>query len=154
MNDFNAICFEHLKVLAKGYTTGDFSELFERLADDCVWESMDVLYPRTGYEVVKAYYEEKGKLFIQNNSCPQTAIIVELDGNLNMESDITDEQGKSLSRVGLLYNHGELCLYMEQKLENETATSLVRITLNSDYKIRRIDMCEPSFFSFRRYGEK
>ena len=90
---------------------------------------------------------------MREGDCCPTATIVELVGNLNMGKPVQDGSDRPKPRVGLLYDHGELCLYMMQIVDGEKLDSILKLTLADDGKIARIDMCDTGFFSFRKFEE-
>ena len=148
--NYSVFCL--LNLLSKGYKTGNFSKVFPELAEDCVWESQWVLEPMRGRKEIIAYLEKKGETLIKSGSFP-TCSIQELIGNLNaVESQNIIVNGKSeKGSVGLYYPSGELCLLMEQTLDDEKIQVLLRITLDDDQKISRVDICDSDFFKFRMF---
>ena len=143
--------FKYLGMLYEGYKTGNFSELFPYLAKDCVFESQWVLTPNIGYDAIVEYLNGKGATLQRTKAFPSCEIM-ELIGNINIVNDVekhTNDGEISHGGVGLYYEAGELCLLMEQKKEEETIGALIRMQLNDDETIKRIDLCDPALFQYR-----
>lgn len=143
--------FKYLGILGKGYETGEFSKLFPYLAKDCVFESQWVLTPNTGYDEIVEYLNGKGATLQRMKAFPSCKI-VELIGNTNIVNDAemhTNDGEINHGGVGLYYEAGELCLLMEQKKEEETIGVIIRMQLNDDEAIKRIDLCDPVLFQHR-----
>lgn len=148
----NYRAFDILRLLSEGYETGDFSKVFSELAEDCVWESQWVLEPMRGSKEIIAYLDKKGEALIKSYSFPICSI-QELVGNLNtVKSQNIIVNGKSeKGSVGLYYPSGELCLLMEQELDDEKIQVLLRIKLDDNQKVSRVDICDPIFFKYRAF---
>jgi hypothetical protein len=58
---------------------------------------------------------------------------------------------KKYGSFGLLYNSGELCLLMEQTIDDKTNGVMLCIKLTDDYKIARVDLCNPELFQYRDF---
>ncbi len=149
----NSRLFDVLAALKKGYRTGEFGDLFPFLAEDCVMESQWVMTPNTGYDAVVSYFTHKGKSIADSNSFPECSV-VELIGNINPVRNakvrLNGEAPKPAS-IGLFYDAGKLCLYMEQTLNGETNGVLADVTLNKEGMVKRIDICMPELFNFRAF---
>lgn len=148
----NEMLYPVLSALRTGYETGDFSSLFPFLASDCVMESMWVLTPNTGYDAVVEYLTGKGRT-LARNGCFPCCTFVELVGSLNpVRSASLSLNGGAPSRgsVGLAYKDGKLCLYMSQTLNGETHGVIVDVRLDADGMVKRIDLCMPELFNFRK----
>ena len=144
--------YEYLTILGKGYETGDFSELFPLLSEDCVFESQWVLYPNVGYEVIVDYLTGKGRTLKRTQSFPSCSV-QELVGNINYirNANFTVNGEKQKGAFGLYYDDGELCLLMHQILNGETNDVIVRLKVDEENKIKRIDLCMPELFRFKPY---
>ncbi len=142
--------FEYLEILGDGYETGDFSMLLPHLAKDCVFESQWVTTPNTGYDEIAEYLFEKGSP-LQRKKAFSSCDIMELTGSVkNAEIHINDSAPKDCT--GLEYEAGELCLLLEQETEEEEEEKIsviVRIQLNDDDAIKRIDLRDPALFQYR-----
>ena len=148
----DTIMYTYLEAFEKGYSSGDFSEVFPYLAEDCVMESQWVLTPNEGYQVVVDYLTGKGETLKRTGSFPSCSI-VELVGDMNLIKDANFHVNgeKTHGSFGLLYNSGELCLLMEQTIDDKTNGVMLRIKLTNDYKIARIDLCDPELFQYRDF---
>lgn len=144
------LTYDYLMLLSEGYETGDFSPVFPHLAKDCVMESQWVLTPNEGYDAVVSYLNGKGDALKKTSSFPSCSI-EELVGNINTVKNIGMHVNgeKQQGTVGLWYPTGELCLLMEQKTGDKTTGVILRIKLNDDEKIARIDLCMPELFRHR-----
>lgn len=147
------LAYRYLEILKEGYEKGDFSKLFPFLAKDCVYESQWVLTANTGYEEVVDYLTKKG-IAIQNSRAFPICSIQELVGNMhpikNAKVHINGDAAQCAT-ASLYYPSGELCLLMEQALENEMVRTILRIQINAEGRIKRIDMCMPELFRYRLY---
>ena len=146
------LIYEYLEIISDGYEKGDFEPLFPYLAEDCVFESQWVLTPNTGYEAVVSYLTSKGKTLKESGSFP-SCYIQELVGNINTvkDIDINVNGEKQHGSVGLHYPSGELCLLMRQDIDDKTNDVILRIKLNDNEKISRIDLCMPELFKYRDF---
>lgn len=149
----NRRLFDVLSALAKGYSTGDFDDLFPFLARDCVMESQWVLIPNTGYDEIVYYYTGKGETFKKTKSFSQCRI-VELIGDSNPvrceKVHLNDGPAKPAS-VCLIYPPGKLCLLAEQELDGQTNCMIIDVKLNDVGLVKRIDLCMPEFFRYRDF---
>ena len=149
----NSRRYDVLCALAKGYETGDFSELFPFLAKDCVLESQWVLTPNTGYDAVVSYLTGKGKTLVKYE-CLADCSIVELVDNcrpVKMPRVIVNGEAPKQAYVGLMYTPGTLCLLMKQTLDGETNSVLVDVSIDDEGMVKRIDLCMPELFRFRPF---
>ena len=148
----DAILYTYLEAFEKGYCSGDFSSVFPYLDEDCVMESQWVLTPNEGYQAVVDYLTGKGETLKRTGSFPSCSI-VELVGDMNLIKDANFHVNgeKTHGSFGLLYNSGELCLLMEQTIDDKTNGVMLRIKLTNDYKIARIDLCDPELFQYRDF---
>ena len=148
----DAIMYTYLEAFEKGYSSGDFSEVFPHLAEDCVMESQWVLTPNEGYQAVVDYLTGKGETLKRTGSFPSCSI-VELVGGMNPIKDVDFHVNgeKKHGSFGLLYNSGELCLLMEQTIDDKTNGVMLCIKLTDDYKIARVDLCAPELFQYRDF---
>lgn len=148
----DAIMYTYLEAFEKGYSSGDFSEVFPHLSEDCVMESQWVLTPNEGYRAVADYLTGKGETLKRSGSFPSCSI-VELIGGMNLieDADFHVNGEKAHGSFGLFYNSGELSLLMEQIIDGETNGVILRVKLNNDYKIARIDLCDPELFQYRDF---
>ncbi len=146
------LAFEYLDLISYGYENGDFSSLFPCLAEDCVLESQWVMTPNVGYDAVTDYLSGKGETLKRNGTFP-TCSIQELVGNINVidNVDIHINGEKTNGSVGLHYSSGELCLLMEQTIDDKTNSVILRIKINNEEKISRIDLCMPELFQYRDF---
>ena len=148
----DTIMYTYLEAFEKGYSSGDFSEVFPYLAEDCVMESQWVLTPNEGYQAVVDYLTGKGETLKRTGSFPSCSI-VELVGGMNLikDADFHVNGEKTHGSFGLLYNSGELCLLMEQTIDDKTNGVMLRIKLTEDNKIARVDLCAPELFQYRDF---
>ena len=148
----DAITYTYLEAFEGGYRTGDFSEVFLYLAEDCVMESQWVLTPNVGYSAVVAYLSGKGETLKRTGSFP-SCTIVELVGNMNLiqAADFHVNGEKTHGSFGLLYNPGELCLLMEQTIDDQKIGVMLRIQLTDDDRIARVVLCDPELFQYRDF---
>ncbi len=148
----DAVMYTYLEAFENGYCSGDFSEVFPYLADDCVMESQWVLTPNEGYRAVVDYFVGKGETLKRTGSFPSCSI-VELVGGMNLikDADFYVNGEKTHGSFGLRYNSGELCLLMEQTIDDKTNGVMLRIKLTDDYKIARVDLCAPELFQYRDF---
>ena len=146
------LIYKYLEIISDGYEKGDFEPLFSYLAEDCVLESQWVLTPNTGYEAVVSYLTAKGETLKKSGAFP-SCYIQELVGNINTVKDVNiNVNGEQKhGNVGLHYPSGELCLLMEQSIDDKTNSVILRIKLNNDEKISRIDLCMPELFKYRDF---
>ena len=146
------LIYKYLEIISDGYEKGDFEPLFPYLAEDCVFESQWVLAPNTGYEAVVSYLTAKGETLKTSGSFP-SCYIQELVGNINTIKDVNINVNgeKQHGSVGLHYPSGELCLLMRQTIDDKTNDVILRIKLNDDEKIARIDLCMPELFKYRDF---
>lgn len=147
-----ALTYMYLDLIDDGYRKGEFEPLFPYLADDCVLESQWVMTPNVGYDAVVSYLTGKGEALKRTGSYPSCSI-QELVGNINTikDIDINIGGGKKHGSVGLYYPSGELCLLIEQTIDDETNGVILRIKLNEDEKISHIDLCMPKLFQYRDF---
>ena len=138
--------------MRKGYETGNFSEFFPFLAEDCVYESQWVLTPMVGKGKIVRHLSRKGEALVSSGSfCDCTQ--VELIGDVNPVScEKVNVNGVAAGpgRVGIHYTHGKYCLLIEQEINGEHIEILIDIRLNEEGKVARIDLCDPVFFAFRK----
>ena len=148
----DAIMYTYLEAFEKGYCSGDFSSVFPYLAEDCVMESQWVLTPNEGYQAVVDYLTGKGETLKRTGSFPSCSI-VELVGGMNLikDADFHVNGEKTHGSFGLLYNSGELCLLMEQTIDDKTNGVMLGIKLTEDNKIARVDLCAPELFQYRDF---
>ena len=146
------LTYKYLDLISDGYEKGDFAPLFSCLAADCVLESQWVLTPNEGYDAVVSYLTKKGETLKESGSFP-TCYIQELIGNINTikDVDINVCGEKKHGSAGLYYPSGELCLLMEQTIDDKTNGVILRIKLNENEKISRIDLCMPELFQYRYF---
>lgn len=151
-SQFNDILLKYCKVLGECYSTGDFTEIFPYLADDCVWESQWRLTPETGKEAVISYFTKKGLTLQKTQSFPKY-LIVEFIDNINTikNENIVINGKKENASFGLFYEEGKIALFMAQTLNDVTNGTIIDLTLDDDKKISRIDMCMPELFKFKKY---
>ena len=150
----NSRLFDVLSALEKGYTTGNFGELFPYLAKDVVLQSQWVLTPNTGYDDVVDYFIGKGETLAKHDCFPDCSI-VELVGNCNPIKNVAvisshDEEARA-SSVGLMYTPGKLAMLMEQTINNETNGVLVDVRIDEDGMVKQIDLCMPELFKYRDF---
>lgn len=147
------LIYDYLDILCKGYETGDFFDLYPCLSRDCVMESQWVLTPNVGYDAVVDYFTGKGATLRRANAFPSCSI-QELVGSINPISNakacINETKGIK-GKVGLNYTPGELCMLMEQENGDEKIEVIVRVQLDDNEKIKRIDLCMPELFQYRDY---
>ena len=148
----DAIMYTYLESFEHGYCSGDFSNVFPCLAEDCIMESQWVLTPHKGYRDVVDYLTEKGEALKRSGAFPSCAI-VELVGDMNpiKDADFHVNGEKTHGSFGLLYNSGELCLLMEQAIDDKIEGVMLRIKLTDDHKIARVDLCDPELFQYRDF---
>ena len=146
------LTYKYLDLISDGYEKGDFAPLFPYLAEDCVLESQWVLTPNEGYDAVVSYLTKKGETLKESGSFP-TCYIQELVGNINTikDVDINVCGEKKHGSAGLYYPCGELCLLMEQTIDEKKNGVILRIKLNENEKISRIDLCMPELFQYRDF---
>ena len=146
------LTYKYLDLISDGYEKGNFAPLFPYLAEDCVLESQWVLTPNEGYDAVVSYLTKKGETLKESGSFP-TCYIQELVGNINTikDVDINVCGEKKHGSAGIYYPSGELCLLMEQAIDEKTNGVIVRIQLNENEKISRIDLCMPELFQYRDF---
>ncbi len=123
------LTYKYLDLIGKGYEEGDFTPLFPHLAEDCVMESQWVLTPNEGYDAVVSYLTGKGETLKRTGSFPSYSI-QEIVGS---------------------HSFGELCLLMEQTIDDKTNSVILCIKLNEEEKISRIDLCAPELFQYRDF---
>lgn len=150
--ELSTLTYKFLDLISDGYEKGDFEPLFPHLANDCVLESQWVLTPNEGYDAVKAYLSGKGDALKKSGSFPSCSI-QELVGTINSinNGDINVSGEKQCGSVGLWYPSGELCLLMEQTIDDKTNGVILRIKLNDEEKISRLDLCMPELFQYRGF---
>ena len=148
----DTIVYTYLEAFEKGYCSGNFSTVFPYLAENCVMESQWVLTPNEGYQAVVDYLTGKGETLKRTGSFPSCSI-VELVGGMNLikDADFHVNGEKTHGSFGLLYNSGELCLLMEQTIDDKTNCVMLRIKLTEDNKIARVDLCDPGLFQYRDF---
>lgn len=148
----DTIMYTYLEAFETGYCSGDFSTVFPYLAENCVMESQWVLTPNEGYQAVVDYLAGKGETLKRTGSFPSCSI-VELVGGMNLikDADFHVNGEKTHGSFSLLYNSGELCLLMEQTIDDKTNGVMLRIKLTDDYKIARVDLCDPALFQYRDF---
>lgn len=115
--------------LGNAYKTGEFNTIFKYLDDNCVWESQWVLEARNGIEEVKKYYIEKGKLLKEHNSKCEYSVV-------------------ELHHFGY-----SLALVISQKVNDKVNNVLLEIKFSDEYKILRIDVCNPEFYSYKKLNK-
>lgn len=114
--------------IREGYWTGSFSDLFPRLADDCILESMWVLTPLIGKDAVTSYFERKGDTLRNSNSSLRI-----------YKAELTDD--------------GEFCLIINQKLDDTTNSILIRAELDDSGMVKRITLNMPELFKYEGFEE-
>ncbi len=151
--EIKTIVFNYLNIIADAYESGNFENVFEYLADDCVFESQWVMVPNTGIEEVKDYLISKGETLKRTGYFPDCDI-VELLGNHKIVENvdlIVNEENKHGS-FSLMYEPGELCLLMKQTIDEKESKTILRLTLNQEYKVSRIDLCMPTLFKYEYFS--
>lgn len=148
----DAVLYAYLEAFEKGYSSGDFSDVFPHLSDNCVMNSQWVLTPNEGYHAIVDYLKGKGETLKRTDSFSSCSI-VELVGFMNPieNTEFYLNGEKKRGSLGLLYDSGELCLLMEQTISGETNGVMLRLQLADDYKIARIDLCDPELFRYRDF---
>lgn len=147
--EVRTVFFEYLRIIKKAYESGDFEKLFSHLADDCVFESQWVMMPNTGIDAVKEYLIGKGETLKRKGCFPSCSIAQLLKNSKTVHNvDLVVNNEKTYGSVALLYDPGELCLLMSQKLKDKVNETILRIKLNDEYKISRIDLCMPELFEY------
>lgn len=146
------LTYMYLNLISDGYEKGEFTPLFPYLAEDCVLESQWVTTPNVGYYAIVDYLTCKSETLKSTGSYPSCSI-QELIGNINTikDVDINVSGKKKHGYVGLYYPSGELCLLMEQTIDDKTNGVILRIKLNEEEKISRIDLCMPELFQYRDF---
>ncbi len=144
------LVYDYLLMLKNGYTSGDFAPVFPCLAQDCVMESQWVMEPNVGYDAVTDYLIGKAKTLKRTEKFP-CGSIWELVGNTNpvRNAEIHTDGEKTEGMVSLYYPSGEWCLLLEQTIEDKTNKVVLRIQLNEEDQIARIDLCMPELFQSR-----
>ena len=148
----DAIVYQCLETFEEGYGSGDFSPVFPHLSEDCVMQSQWVLTPNEGRRAIVEYLTDKGKTLKRTGNFPNCSI-VELIGNINpIKDDDFHVNGERVhGSFGLLYDPGELCLLMEQTIDDKTNGVMLRLKLTEEDKIARIDLCDPALFRYRDF---
>ena len=152
---WNKLLYKYCDILGQCYTTGDFSDIFPYLAEDCVWESQWRLSPETGKEAVEKYFINKGLTLQKTGSFPRYLIVEFIDElNLieNTEAKVNGQE--SIASVGLLYEAGKIALFMAQTLEDITNGMIIDLTLDERQQISRINFCMPELFKFKKYEHR
>ncbi|SFO17470.1 hypothetical protein SAMN05216351_10438 [Pseudobutyrivibrio sp. JW11] len=146
------ILYKYCEIMAKCYSTGNFTEIYPFLSDDCVWESQWRLTPEEGKDAVVRYFTNKGRILQESKSFPQT-LIVEFVDNINLmdEAAMKTKEGIQHGKLGLVYETGKIALFMAQELNDVTNGMILDFTLNDDNLIKRIDICMPELFKFKKY---
>lgn len=119
-----------LTILGNGYCTGEFTPIFEYLDNNCVWESQWVIGAKTGIEAVKEYYMTKGNLLKEHHSKCSFKIV---------------ETNTFRTSLGLV---------IEQDVDGKNNEVYLEVKISEEYKILRIDVCNPAFFNYREYNVK
>lgn len=146
------VIYDYLNMISEGYENGDFTPLYPYLAEDCVLESQWVKTSNVGYDAVVSYLSGKGETLKITGLFP-TCSIQELVGNATLMNnvDVNVNGERTYGTVGFYYQSGELCLLMEQTIDNKKNGVLLRIQLNEDEKISRISLCMPELFEYREF---
>ena len=120
--------YDILTVLGECYSKSEFEAIFEYMNEDCVWESQWVIEARKGIENVKEYYQQKSRILKEHNSkCSYKVVEI---------------------------HTGKIALLITQELENETKDTMLEVKFSDDFKILRIDVCNPAFYSYRDFEIK
>ena len=125
------IRYSILNEIGNGYKSGEFDNIFQFFDDDIVWESQWSLEPRAGKQIVIDYYKTKGQM-IKNSDSKVDFEIVEFIGP----------------------KPGELGLNINQKFDNQSNDMQIDITWTKENKIKRIDICIPTFFQYKHISKK
>ena len=120
-----------LNKIGKGYSTGEFADVFEYFDDEIVWESQWSLEPRVGKQTVIDYYKTKGQMIKQSDS--------------KVKYEIVEFTGPK---------PGELGLNINQKFDDQSNDMQIDITWTKDNKIKRIDICIQTLFRYKHIPKK
>lgn len=136
----NQLLYRYLCTIRDCYQHGDFEPLFPLLDEDIVMESAWVLVPNVGRDNVMDYYRGKGPA-IRGSTIPATYTIVELVHDTDHGGSHSPSQ-----RARMWYPDGKLALYIVQYFPNEASDLIIDLTLTTEGKIGRIDLCIPGLF--------
>ena len=146
----NGVLEKCLSVLAKGYTTGFFDELFPLLAEDCVFETQWRMEPEAGKAAVIAYFTAKGRTLRDMACCPEADLIQFVgDANPIRNADMLFNGEPHHGTFVMMYEPNKLALRLRQRLNGQVNHVIVDLTLNEQDQIRRIDLCMPELFRYR-----
>lgn len=120
---------EYLQRIGDCYGTGDFTSLFDVLAEDCTWESDWRIDKENSKEEICAYYSYKGNILRCCNSF--------------LTYNLVDLYGSQDSVLGL-------GIYLKQILGKEISDLILLIHVATDGKITHIHLCMKELFRFRK----
>ncbi len=141
--------------LRKGYETGDFSDFFPHLREDCRYVSMWVLEPMTGRGNIVRHLTGKGRAIRDSGNFP-VCTLVQLEGNLHpVENGLVSAGGRPArrARVGLWYPDGKYCLLLKQTIDGQTNSIIIDLRLDDDGAVTEINICMPELFAYRAAEE-
>lgn len=121
---------EHLQRIGNCYSKGDFTSLFDALAEDCTWESDWRTDKENGKEEICTYYRYKGSVLQRCDLFP-TYTLVELYGSQD-----------SVLGCGI---------YLKQIIGKQISDLILLIHVATDGKITHIHLCMKELFRFRNY---
>lgn len=152
---WNNYLYKYCKILGNCYATGDFSDIFRYLAEDCIWESQWRFTPETGKEAVVKYFTNKGLLLKESGAFPKYLVVEFIDCmNMVEHADIMINGKSERASFSLLYEPGKIALFMAQTLDDVTNGMIIDLTLNDDHLISRIDLCMPELFKFKKFEKE
>ena len=137
-----------LAALKKGYETGDFSELFPYLSEDCMFNTLWRRTPVIGKNAVTAYFTHKGESIAKTGTFPVCQYVIQKDDTGIRTHTVCGWEGKIVPTKSFRICHekGKYALLMTQTLNGEANTVFVDMDLNGMGKVSRILLLEKLFF--------
>lgn len=126
---------QKLNIFAHCYSTGNFEELEQYLAEDCQMDSFWVFETMFGKDAIFAYLCQKGETLQKHRRCPRCTVV-------KLESPWNESRSSNVTVWTPEYEYGVL---MEQ---SPTSRVLVLLKVNAVQKINHIDFCAPEMFCF------
>jgi len=133
-NECNTLRYKYLKMIKKAYENSDFSEIFDYLDSDCVWESAK------GKDAVIEFLKNSPAEMKKNNWWHKCTIVQVGRPVAPLEFNTKPDGSGEKCFVGLWYNQGEFCMVHEtprQKL-------FFRLSLSPNGKIHSYYATLPS----------
>lgn len=137
------------QIVEECYTTGDFTKLLAIITDDYEHHSFWVLEPIRGKETVTPYYIGKGNAIRKAGGKVRSKIVCISENPKSVPAEKLIVNGKTVhnAKVSIWADFGKACVLMEQEIDGEIIRTLAIPTVNSEGKMTKLLITEPSLFN-------